>query len=340
MSRAAEIAGLSRNLATFVASFAVAFCALAAINAAADEFADFFFLTHWKPPRVRSFDDRTDVRFKAALVRAAGVDGLDAAIFGSSRVMSIDPATPEFQELAPRALNLGIQGARLGTTRQFLDFVARRDPHCLAVVGLDLFAFNEGALESSIFLDEANPLPAWRDCLGRLGSYRTVAESWDMLHGERVRNALRANGLAIRERRDPAEVEAMLARFAETGWRQWPHFQNFRYDPGKIEVLRAMQRRFPRVVFFTNPASRQFYEGQARAGLAPVHERWLADLGQLGNVIDFSRATEITDQPRRFYDMHHYDTAAGAMILRDVAAYLQGRPLRCGRLLTAAPPAE
>jgi len=335
MSLTAAIAVIGGNAAAFLLGFAVAFCALAGINAAADPFADFFFLTHRRPPRIRTFDDRTDIRFKAALVRAAGADGLDAAIFGSSRVMSIDPAAAEFHAPPPRAVNLGVQGARLGTTRQFVEYVARHDPHCVAVVGLDFFAFNEGKMDSSIFLDEANPLPAWRDCLGRLGTNRTVPESWSMLHGARVPNELRANGLAVRSRRAPAEVEATLSRFAETDWRQWQHFRNFHYNPARLEVLRAMQRLLPRVVFFTNPASRPYYEGQAKAGLEPLHRRWLADLGQIGNVIDFSEAQEITGQPRLFHDVHHYDTEAGAMILRDVAAYLQGRPLRYGRLLQA-----
>jgi hypothetical protein len=340
MSAAAAIAAPGRNLATFLLGFVVAYGALASVNAIADPFADFFFLTHWRPPRVRTFDDRTDIRFKSALVRKAGRDGLDAAIVGSSRVMSIDPETPELRALAPRALNLGVQGARLGITRQFVEYVARRNPRCLALVGLDFFAFYESPLEASIFLDESNPLPAWRDCLGRLGSRQQIPGSWEMLHGFPVANQFRASGLAVRARREPAEVDALLARFAEKDWQQSPHFRQFRYDPSKLEVLRALQRRLPRVVFFTNPATRAYYEGMAKARLDATHRRWLADLGEVGGVIDFTGAAAITDDPRLFNDMHHYHTEAGALILRDIAAHLRGEPLRLGRLLAPAPRSE
>ena len=328
-----EIAVPCRNFALFFAGFAAGFCAFASINALADPYADFFFLTHWRPPRVRSFDDHTDLRFKSALVRKAGRNGLDAAIFGSSRVMAIDPANPEFQSFGPRALNLGVQGARLGTTRQFVEFVARRNPRCLAVVGLDFFAFQDLPLESSPYLDDSDPLPAWRECLGRLGSNRLLPEAWSMLHGYPVANQLCANGQAIRARRSPVEVDALLARFVAEGWRQWPHFRHFRYDPSKLEVLREMQRLLPRVVFFTNPATRQYYEAQAKAELDPDFRRWLADLATIGSVIDFTDSAAITGDPRLFHDMHHYGPEAGDMILRDVTACLRGEPLRFGRLL-------
>lgn len=334
MTRAAAFAPPLRNVAIFLLGYVVACGALAGLNAFADPFADFFFLTHGNPPRVRTFDDLTDIRFKTALVCKAGRDGIDAAIFGSSRVMSIDPATAEFQALAPHGLNLGVQGARLGITRQFIEFVARRNPRCLAVVGLDFFAFQDLPLEKSIYLDDTNPFPAWRECFGHLDSSRMVPESWNMLHGYPVTNELRPNGLAIRARRDPADVDALLARFVAQDWQQWPHFRDFRYDPTKLDVLREIRRLVPRVVFFINPATRQYYAAQDKAGLGPLHRRWLADLAAIGDVIDFSGAAAITDQPRLFHDMHHYDTEAGAMILRDVAAHLRGEPLRYGQVLS------
>jgi hypothetical protein len=66
------------------------------------------------------------------------------------------------------------------------------------------------------------------------------------------------------------------------------------------------------------------------------NEEWLADLAALGGVIDLTPARAIIGNAERYYDMHHYDSEAGAMILADVAASLRGEPLHHGRLLTAA----
>lgn len=336
MSAAEAIALSGRNILGFAFGFALIYGAVASVNAVADPYAEFFFLTHLRPPRVRTFDDRTDIRYKAALVRQAGREGVDAAIFGSSRVMAIDPQMPDFRAIAPRALNLGVQGARLGIARQFVQYVARRNPHCLAVVGLDFFAFHASPLETSIYLDDVSPFAAWYECLERLGSRQRLRESWEMLHGFPVASRFLPNGRALRARQTAAEVDALLARFIERDWERSPHFRQFHYDPTKLDALREMRRALPRVVFFTNPVTRAYLQGMKNAGLESTHRRWLADLAALGGVIDFSEAEAIVDQPRFFNDVHHYEAEAGAMILQDVAAHLRGEPLRWGRLLTAA----
>lgn len=329
-----------RNAFGFLAGFGVIFLASAGYNAAGDPFADYFFLAGGRLPRVRTIDQFTDLRFKTRLVRQAGRDGLDAAVFGSSRVMRIDPANGGFATVAPRALNLGVQGARLGITTQFVDFVMRRNPRCRPVIALDFFAFNVTGSGFSIYLDEKNPLPAWRDSLTRLGSRATWPETRKVLQGVPASNKLLASGLAIRERPDAKRVHELLTRFAESGWRDWPHFRGFQYDPGKIATLRALRERYPRTIFYVSPVSRWYLEGQALAGLDAVHARWLADLAEVGPVLDFSGATDITGNERLYYDPHHYDTEAGALILSDVAAFVRGEPLRFARVLGSATPVE
>lgn len=329
MARHRHYAGL------LLATAGAVFGAVIAVNAAADPYADFYFLTGLRLPRVRTLDTFADVKVKSRLVRAAGVNGLDAAIFGSSRVMRIDPAQPDFAARAPRALNLGTQGARLGQVAQFVEFAARRSPNCLPVIGLDFFAFNEGALGSSIYLDDARPRAAWQDAATRLASDRTLPDAWKTLRGLPGSNTLLPSGLAVRRRPDAAAVRAQLERFAARDWQTWQHFRSFRYDAAKIAVLRELRARHPRTLFFVNPVSRWYLEGQIKAGLEPVHAQWLADLAALGGVIDFMHAEAIVGNAGRYYDMHHYDSEAGALILADMAASVRGEPLRHGRLLTA-----
>lgn len=334
------IARAGVNGSAFLGSFALILVALSAVNLLADPYADFFYLTRWRMPRVRTLDDFTDLRFKTALLDRAGDHWLDAALFGSSRCMRLDPTEPHFASLAPRALNLAVQGARLGITRQFVERFARRNPGALALVGIDFFSFNETPLERSIFLDEQNPFPAWRECFWRLGSYRIVEESLSMRRGLAVSNELRASGLAVRAHPPVDEVRGILASFAEQGWKQWSHFRNFHYDRTKLDVLREIRTRFPRTVFFIPPVSRQFQQGQRNAGLDLQYRAWLDDLAALGGVIDFTDAAEIVDEPRYYLDMHHTDSAAGALMLADLAAFVRGEPLRYGRVLGAKEPAR
>lgn len=320
----------SRNfrgyLGALFATAAAVFLAVVAVNAAGDPFADFYYLTGLGFPRVRTLDTYTDVKLKSRLAR--DFVGLDAAIFGSSRVMRIDPAG-----LGQRALNLGTQGARLGQIAQFVAFATRRNPQCIPIVGLDFFAFNEGPPGSSIFLDDTRVLAGWQDAATRLASDRTLPEAWKALRGVPGSNTLLPSGLAVRKRPDPAAVRAQLERFAARDWQTWQHFRNFRYDPAKLGLLRELRARHPRAVLFVNPVSRWYFDGQTKAGLESVHAQWLADLAALGGVVDFTYAEAIVGKADRYYDMHHYDTEAGALILADVAASLRGEPLRFGRLL-------
>jgi hypothetical protein len=328
-----------RNAASFVVAFAFTLLALAGFNAVGDPYADCYFLTGFRQPEVRTLDFYADVKFKSRLVRDLPPGSLGAAIFGSSRVMRIDPAEPTFAQLVPRAVNLGIQGARLGQTVQFVKLVTRRNPECIPVVGLDFFAFNPGASGRSIYLDDARPFPAQREAFLRLASNRTCSEAWKAIRQQPCPTRLLANGLAARARPEAAYVETQLKNFAAQGWATCPNFRDFRYDRTKIEIVRHLRAEHPRTVFFVNPVSRAYREGQLKAGLELDYAEWRADLARVGRILDFSDVEEIVGNPARFYDPHHYDDQAGGMIIRDVAAYLRGEPLRYARLLGSASPA-
>ena len=331
----AAVFAIARNVSAFLATFFLSLGAFAGLNALGDPYADFYFLFGGRRPNVRTLDRFTDLKFKIRLVREAGRDGLDAAIFGSSRVMRIDPSEPAWTALSPRTLNLGVQGARLGVILEFAEFVARYSPNCRLLIGLDLFAFNESPPGHSIHLDERDWPAAWRAAWQNLGTNRTLPDAWQAWRGVAGSNRLLSNGLAVRARAEAETVHAQLERFAEADWRTWQHFRDFHYDPSKVELLRALKTWHPRAVFFVNPVSRWYRTGQAKAGIEPVQARWLADLATVGSVVDFTEAKEITDDARYYYDMHHYDTAAGALLLRDLAAYLRGEPLRYGHVLGA-----
>ena len=330
---------ITRNVFVFAFAFLVAFGFLVGLNALGDPYADFYCLFGGRRPSVRTLDRYTDLKFKIRLVREAGPDGVDAAIFGSSRVMRIDPDEPAWTALAPRTLNLGVQGARLGLILEFVEFVTRSNPHSRPVVGLDLFAFNDAPPGHSIYFDDREWPARWRVAWQNLGNNRALPEAWLAWRGVGGSNRLLGNGLAVRSRPEAGRVRAQLERFAEADWSTWQHFRDFHYDPAKVESLRAFKARFPRTIFFVNPVSRWYRDGQTKAGLGPVEAHWLEDLASVGSVIDFSQAREITEHPDFYYDMHHYDSAAGAMLMRDLAAYVRGEPLRYGRVLGQAFPA-
>lgn len=326
-------ASFRRYLAVLLAGVAVWMAVVIGLNCAADAFADFYFLTGARPPRIATLDDFTDIRFKVRLVQDAGRDGVGAAAFGSSRVMRIDPAGEAFRSISPRALNLAVQGASLPQTLQFVDFVLRRNPQCIPIIGIDLFAFDTRRNGTSIYLDETKRFPAISDALSRLASRDTVPTSWQMLMGKKVSNRLESNGLAVKPPPDPKQLRSDLEAFAATGWKTWPTFRDFHYDPSKIELLTALRARCPQVVYFVNPVSRWYRKGQANAGLQPAHVAWINDLAKVGRVIDFSDDATIIDESTFYLDPHHCNSAAGELVMQDVANFLHQQPLHHGRLL-------
>lgn len=338
MTRPAQLSvfAIGRNVSAFFLAFPLSTALLAGLSAPGDPYADFYFLFGGRRPTVRTLDRSTDLKFKIRLVRDAGRDGVDAAIFGSSRVMRIDPAEPVWTELAPRTLNLGVQGARLGVILQFVELVERRNPRCRPLVGLDFFAFNDFAPGHSVHLDETGWRAGCRDAWRNLGTSRALPEAWLAWRGVPGSNQLLANGFAVRARPPADRVQAQLDRFAEADWRTWQHFRGFRYDASRVELLRGLKTRFPRTIFFVNPVSRWYRAGQAKAGLEAAEKRWLDDLATVGSVVDFSEAKAITDDARFYYDPHHYDSAAGALMMSDLAAYARGGALQFGRVLGAS----
>ena len=71
--------------------------------------------------------------------------------------------------------------------------------------------------------------------------------------------------------------------------------------------------------------------------MEPAHLLWVAELTALGGVIDFSEASVITCTAEYYLDFHHYNSEAGALMMRDIANYLSNRPLLHGRVLGGMP---
>ncbi len=327
--------GFRRYLIGFSAVSAFLIAGLLGTNCALDPYADFYFLTGWRMPRIYTLDTLTDVKFKVRLVRAAGRNGVGTAVFGSSRVMRIDPSGAEFKAMGANGLNLGIQGASLGQIIQFVDLVMADNPDCRPLVGLDFYAFEARPSGRSMYLDRVHPWPARGDAMGRLLSKETFATSLAMLRGKRESNDLLPNGQATKPSPNPVKLQAALEDFASRWWRSQPLFRNYTYNPERLEQLRELRARYPKAVFFVNPVSQWYRQGQEQAGLGPVYARWIGDLTSVGGVIDFSDATAITGNAAYYLDAHHYNATAGTLMMQDIAANIEKRPMIYGRVLGA-----
>ena len=206
-------ANFRRYVAGLLSASAIWLLALLGINIGVDPFADFYFLTGRRQPSVYTLDSYADMKFKVGRVREAGLNGVGVAVFGSSRVMRIDPADAAFASGPGCALNLGVQGGNLPQAIQFVDFVLSRNPECTPIVGLDLFAFDTRRNAKSIYLDEAAPSAARIDTLSRLASNETFTTSLAMLRGRKATNSLLPSGLAVKPPPNPVARQAILDGF-------------------------------------------------------------------------------------------------------------------------------
>jgi|GEM_PF-3325368 len=304
-----------------------------AVNACVDPQADFLFLTGWNPHPINRIDNYVDVKFKIGVLKSLPVNSIDAAVFGSSRTLRINPECAGFREFGPRTYNLAVQGARLCSIEAMLHQARRNSPGMVGIIALDFFSFGKDDGVPLLYLDSRRALQAKWDAVLRLIDVRTLQESLTK-PDPNCRHRLMLNGRNIMNRR-PAEIAALpeyLEKFSKKHLSEVQTYTNFEYDPKRISELRKLRERGP-VLFFLNPESRWYTNVLQKSSLWPTYLRWKEDLAKFGGVVDFSDATEITDDMNMYFDEHHYLDNAGKLIMEDVANAYFGRSLKHGCLL-------
>jgi len=304
------------------------------VNAWVDPTADFLFLTGWRPHPICRIDNCADVKFKRGLVRALPGRSIDAAVFGSSRALRIDPDSPGLKEFGGQTYNLAVQGARLPTIQSFLSIAKRNSPGMVAVVALDFFSFGKDDGVPSLYLDPRKKFAACRDAALRLIDIRTLQESLRKVDAV-PRHRLALNGRDIMTRR-PEEIKGLpeyLESFTKKSLSEIRTYDGFEYDPNRIAELSRLREAQAPVVYFLNPESRWYREVIRKSSLWPTYLQWKDDLARLGGVVDFSDAKEITEDMSMYFDEHHYLDNAGKLIMEDVANAYFGRPLVHGKIL-------
>ena len=204
----------------------------------------------------------------------------------------------------------------------------------VAVVALDFFSFGKDDGIPALYLDPRRKVLAYSDAVLRLIDIRSLQESL-ATPDPAPRHRLLLNGRDVMTRR-PEEISALsgyLESYRRKSLSEIKTYDNFEYDPSRIEVLRSMREKYPPVVFFVNPESRLYLEVLQNSNLWPTYLRWKEDLASLGGIVDFSNAREITDDMNMYFDEHHYLDYAGSMIMEDVANAYFGRPLTHGEIL-------
>jgi len=304
------------------------------ISAWFDPAADFFFLTGWNPHPINRIDNYADVKFKRGLVKSLKAGGIDAAVFGSSRALRIDPDSPGFKEFGDKTFNLAVQGARLPSVESFLSIAKRNSPHMVAVVALDFFSFGKDDGVPAFYLDPRRKFAAYGDVVQRMIDIRSVGEALAK-PDPNPRHRLLLNGRDVMARR-PEEIRGLpgyLESFQKKSLADVRTYDNFEYEPAMISRLQYLRASEAPVIFFINPESRWYRDVLQRSSLWPTYLRWKNDLAGLGGVVDFSGSVEITDDMSMYFDEHHYLDNAGKLIMEDVANAYFGRPLKHGKIL-------
>ncbi len=331
----------ARYLAAFACGTALVLGVIFSINALVDPLADFLFLTGWNPHPINRIDNYCDVKFKAGLLKSLPPGAVDAAVFGSSRTLRVDPDSPGLREFGPRTFNFAVQGARLPTIERFVSMVREKNPGMVAVVALDFFSFGKDDGVPSLYLDPNRRGQAAWDAFVRLLDIRTLKESLAKPNpSPRHRLVLNGRNIMTLGAEEKQKLPGYLEAFSKKPVSEIPTYKNFDYDPGRIAELQAFREKYGPVVFFLNPESRWYLEPLRRSELWPVYLRWKSDLAELGGVVDFSDAGEITGNMEMYFDEHHYLDNAGRLIMEDVANAHAGRPLKHGKILTKDSPSR
>lgn len=312
-----------------------------AFNAWKDPQADFLFLTGWNPHPIDRIDNYCDAKFKVGLLKALPSGSVDAAVFGSSRTLRIDPDSPGFGEIGKNTFNLAVQGARLPTIKAFVSLARSKNPSMISVVALDFFSFGKDDGVPSLYLDSRRSWQAAWDAVVRLLDIRTLKESL-AFPASSSRHRLMLNGRDIMKisEEEREKLPGYLENFCRKQLSEIQTYKGFDYDPGRIAELRAFREQCGPMIFFLNPESRWYLEPLRRSELWPVYLKWKSDLKELGGVIDFSETPEITENMEMYFDEHHYLDNAGRLIMEDVANAHAGRPLKHGRILTKDSPSR
>lgn len=107
----------------------------------------------------------------------------------------------------------------------------------------------------------------------------------------------------------------------------------FAYDDALIAELRRIKAycdaRRIRLTFLIPPTHADLRQSEARLGLAPLRERFKADLASIGRTIDFDYVNEWTTDRKAFNDPYHATDAFNARLIEEV----WGGPLMVGREL-------
>lgn len=304
------------------------------INSYFDPFADFFYLTGWRPHPIVRIDNYADVKFKSGLLKYLPRNYIDAAVFGSSRPLRINSECPGFKELGKHTFNLAMQGASLATVDRFVRMACAKNPNMLVIIGLDFFAFDTPPKPIIFYLDSKKIPAAWGDALMRLIDIQTLQESLkDPNRPTRHRMLPDGNALFNPTQKEKDAVPAYLEKYSHQTIAEIPAFKNYVYDPTQIEWLKKLKKDHPHIIFFINPESKWYHPPLDNSRLAPEVRTWRNDVATLGGVVDFSECKEITDNSSMYLDEHHYLAPAGNLIMEDIANAAAGRPLQHGKIL-------
>ena len=321
-----------RHIALLLGIMVLFAVGLVGLNAWIDPFADFTYLTGRPSTPPLSSNNFGERKYKAALIEGLPANSIAWGVFGNSRATAIDisKGVPGFGGMG---VNFAFGAGNLDQIREFIQTARSRHPDLRPIVATNLDHCKEAGSAEFLYLGRKSAWESRLDAVSRLVSIRTLAFGFWILWKPRAHSEVEMMPMGHNFRYLDATEAKIMGRIRE----DIAIYSRAYSRPSNLEnclpFLQAIRRENPSAVILINPISKWMLEASDRAGRAQDRARWVDGLKKLGPVINFTCARKITDRWQNYADAHHYRLPIGALILKDVGRFLQGRPLETGCLI-------
>lgn len=299
------------------------FC-LVALTAWIDPFADFNYLTGHlgKPPlSLNNFGER---KYKSILIRQLPRDSFEWGLFGNSRatVIDISNGIPGF---GGPGINFAFSGANLDQIREFISTVKARHPNIRPIIATNFDHCLMGESKDFLYLSPRTKRDSQRDALSRLFSLQTLAFGLQALKNPRRYSEIEMKPAGHNIRHlgytDKAKIMARIKDDLEI---YRASYTAVPYNNYCLDVMRKIKKENPSAIFIINPLSRWILDILHDAGKTKDRSLWVNSLREIGPVLDFSCAEEITDHWQNYADGHHVRGSVSKALLADIGRLLAG----------------